>query len=121
MYQRVEEQLQVTLKDNEAISHHETARQQADSLQRTGNELAEQHEQLTDSINELLTTLEGNVREIREINCSIDLLERSKSELTKIRDEIKNLADDEPSMIDFYDKVVRIMSKPTTTASQMGS
>jgi hypothetical protein len=110
-YQRQDLKLQVTLHDNEAKSHHETARHQAKFLQDKAIQFSNKHQELVSSMNSLLDELEDNVRDMREINPDIDLVERNKDFIQELRDEI-NLGGNEPKMIAFFDEIVRIVSKP---------
>ena len=114
-YQRQSVKLQITLDDNEARSHHVTARQQAERLQDRAVKITKQHNQLIDSMHLLLHTLQVNVHKIRSVNTDIDLLERNKLFIQELRDEIQVWAD-EPGIIECYHKVVSILSKPTTVS-----
>jgi hypothetical protein len=109
-YQRQDVKLQVTLSDNEAKSYHEVARHQAEILRDKAVQFAREHDHIVDSTRSLLGTLKGDVHEMREINADVDLLERNMTLIGELRNEIK-LGGDEPTMIDFYTKVVRILSK----------
>lgn len=110
-YQRQSMRLQITLDDNVARSRHETARQEAEWLQDKAVIFDKQHAQLIDSMCTLLDDLETNVHKIRELNTNIDLLEKNKLLLYELRDEIQVWAD-EPGVMECYDEVVRILSKP---------
>jgi hypothetical protein len=110
-YRRQDLKLQVTLDDNEAKSHHETARHQAKLLRDEAIKFADKHKKLVDSMNTLLDELEGHVCDMRRINTDTDLLERNKELIQELRDEI-NLGGNEPTMIAFFDEVVRIVSIP---------
>jgi GTPase SAR1 family protein len=112
-YRRQDLKLQVTLHDNEAKSHHQTASHQAKLLRHKAIEFTSIHDELVDSMISLSNELEDNVRDMRKINADIDLLERNMDSIKELRDEI-NLGGDEPKMTAFFDKVVRILSKPAT-------
>ena len=111
-YQRQSVRLQIALDDNVARSRHEAARQEAKWLRGKAVQFAKQHERLIDSMCSLLKNLEIDVQKIRELNTDIDLLEKNKIFLYQLRDEIQVWAD-EPGVIECYDAVVRILSKPT--------
>ena len=111
-YRQQSVSLQITLNDNVARSHHESARQEAKWLGDKAVKFAKQHEQLINSMCSLLDDLEVNVHKIRQLNTDIDLLEKNKIFLYKLRDEIQVWAD-EPGVMECYDAAVRILSKPT--------
>ena len=111
-YQRQDMKLQVTLHDNEAKSHHETARYQAKVLRKEAIKIANKREELLVTMESLIDELEDNVRGMRKINADIDLLERNKKLIEELRNEI-NLGGDEPKMIVFFNTIVQIVSKPT--------
>ena len=111
VYRREELQLNVAFDDNTIKSHHETAQRAAASLQDETNQFANQRNQLDHALKSLLAELTENVRQMREMNTDIDLLEKNMALIQKLREEIK-IGGDEPTQIQLYEEVVRIISKP---------
>ena len=110
-YRAEEREIKVTLEDNEAKSNHETARQEVKDLRAKKNEFGEEYALTVTSHLSLLDTLLENVREMREINMGVDLLEKNKELLLKFRNEIA-LGGDDAEIIKIYEKVVLILTKP---------
>ncbi|CAF3681346.1 unnamed protein product [Rotaria socialis] len=110
-YRAEEREIKVILEDNEAKSNHESARREVTDLRAKKTEFAGEHVIMEGTLQVLLTDLGNNVKEMRQINMGVDLLEKNKESLLKFRNEI-DLRGDDKGMLEIYAEVVAILTKP---------
>ncbi|CAF1261893.1 unnamed protein product [Adineta steineri] len=116
IYKKEEIKIHLTLPDNDAISRHDGARKQVCILDNELENLEKKQEALRHELNSLLGQLTIHVEEMRAINKHVDLLQKHNHLLTKFLEKIK-ATNNALDMKDYFNKVINILSKPSTTSN----
>ncbi|CAF1096966.1 unnamed protein product [Adineta steineri] len=115
IYRKEEIKIHLTLPDNDVISHHDGALKQVCILGNDLENLEKKQEALRHELNSLLEQLTIHVEKVRAINKYVDLFEKHNNLLTKFLEKIK-ATDSALDMKGYFNKVINILSKPSTTS-----
>ena len=109
-YQAQKMKIQVTIPDNEAVSHHRHAQEEAHDLTNKLYNLDDQTKALKTSLQELKEDLKNKVAELNSINENYDILEAIRDQLIQLQKIIATI-DHNRRMQKYYDEIIAILSK----------